>query len=329
MNARRLRKRLWLVAVMALLICLAACHKHEMVQATCTAAATCVECGETEGEPLGHTWKEATCIEAKICSVCGGQEGSPLGHTWKEATCEQPKTCSVCSAAEGKALGHSWEAASCKAPKTCKVCSATEGTVTDHSWALATCTVPKTCKVCAVTEGTVSEHNWVEATLEKARHCTLCGITEGEPMTLAEFEDKLKTLPMYVESTRYIVQDEKYKSLYPDMLSAVIKNQSGTSVKNAVIAFVAWDSNGFPVKIYGKTDFSGAYAKLCNYGDVNMVDGATFGDNKGMSINYSKCKNIATFKAIVVQYTDFDGKTWNNPLYDTWRGIYENKVLKQ
>jgi cell division protein FtsB len=149
-----------------------------------------------------------------------------------------------------------------------------------------------------------------------------------ETMTSSELEAKLLEQPMYVVSTDYLIQSEEYKSLYPDMLSAVIKNNSGSDVKNAVIAFVAWDENSFPVKIVGQFDFDeGSYVKTVDFGDVNMVDGSTYGEDMGMSLN-EKCDNIKTIKAITMQYTDFDGNTWENPYYNTWVDMYEDKQLK-
>lgn len=50
-----------------------------------------------------HTFAEATCTTAKICE-CGEIEGEPLGHTWVDATTENPKTCSFCGLTEGEAL---------------------------------------------------------------------------------------------------------------------------------------------------------------------------------------------------------------------------------
>lgn len=56
-------------------------HQHEWVEATCTEPRTCAECGETEGEPLGHTpgeWEStnydyvsATYLSVQRCTVCG------------------------------------------------------------------------------------------------------------------------------------------------------------------------------------------------------------------------------------------------------------------
>ena len=68
---------LLLVAAMALTLC--ACgHEHIWTPATCTEPKTCAECGETEGEALGHVFKDATHFAAPECAVCGAVEGEPL-----------------------------------------------------------------------------------------------------------------------------------------------------------------------------------------------------------------------------------------------------------
>ena len=72
-------------------------------------------------------WYAATCETPKTCAECGETEGEALGHSWVEAGCETPKTCSVCKLTEGEALGHSWEDATTEAPKTCVACGLTEG----------------------------------------------------------------------------------------------------------------------------------------------------------------------------------------------------------
>ena len=51
-------------------------HTHIWTDATCTLAKTCSECGETEGEPLGHTLSEATYFAPAACTVCGETEGN-------------------------------------------------------------------------------------------------------------------------------------------------------------------------------------------------------------------------------------------------------------
>ena len=70
---------------------------------------TCSECGETEGEALGHSWAEVTCAAPKTCKNCGLTEGEALEHTWTEANFQSAKTCTVCAAAEGEPLPADFE----------------------------------------------------------------------------------------------------------------------------------------------------------------------------------------------------------------------------
>ena len=99
-----------------LLICvlfLTGCkHEHKWVEADCVNPATCADCGETKGEPLGHTWKPATCTTVTTCSFCGETYGEPLEHTasaWEivesdvvNATCIYMRTCVGCGCTLGE-----------------------------------------------------------------------------------------------------------------------------------------------------------------------------------------------------------------------------------
>lgn len=124
-------KKTYMLIVLTLVFALAlsACGcKHETwVDADCVTPKTCAECGETEGEALGHAWADATCDAPKTCSACGLTEGEALGHTWADATCETAKTCETCGLTDGEALGHDWQDATTELPKTCTTCGATEG----------------------------------------------------------------------------------------------------------------------------------------------------------------------------------------------------------
>ena len=160
---------------------------------------------------------------------------------------------------------------------------------------------------------------------------TANGLTASCRINVVDFNDEtlssiMKTQPLYVSSTKYIIQDSRYKSLYPDLLSAVIYNNSDVAIRNAIVAYVAWDSNNLPVKIKGSIDFSdGSYIKLCDFSDINLTSGKTYGTNKGLAID-EDC-NIKTFKACVVSYEDFNGNTWENPYYEDWKATYENTIL--
>lgn len=103
------------------------CLKHKYLEPSCTEPATCIKCGETEGEKLPHTWIEGNCTEAKHCSVCGITEGQPLGHKFSESTCTEDAKCLTCGAIGEKAKGHDFKEADYVNPKTCKSCGLTEG----------------------------------------------------------------------------------------------------------------------------------------------------------------------------------------------------------
>ncbi len=147
---------------------------------------------------------------------------------------------------------------------------------------------------------------------------------EVKELSVSEFDELLAGLPVSVVKTEYIVQDEQYKSLYPDMLGTVIQNNTDSDIKDAVLAIVAWDSNQLPVKLEGNMDFSGGdYFKKVNYNDINLVGGSTFGENSGFSINES-CK-VESFKTMILSFETFDGDKWKNPYEDSFRAAYEGK----
>lgn len=148
-----------------------------------------------------------------------------------------------------------------------------------------------------------------------------------QTMSIDEFENLLATQPLFVSRTKYVVQDEQYKTLYPDMLQAILQSNTTEDIKDALVAFVAWDSNNLPVKIKGNIDFSsGSYIKEVKYSDINLVNGETYGENSGFSLDENN--GIATFKAIVVSYETFDGNTWENPYYEDFCSRYEGQKLK-
>ncbi len=49
-----------------------------------------------------HSWNEATCQEPKTCVLCGETDGEPLGHDLTAANYQQPETCARC----GKSFGN-------------------------------------------------------------------------------------------------------------------------------------------------------------------------------------------------------------------------------
>jgi len=81
-----MKKRLTLIVlVLVCALALSACGcKHETWnEASCETPRTCADCGETEGEALGHTWAAATCETAKTCETCGKTEGGRAIPGWR------------------------------------------------------------------------------------------------------------------------------------------------------------------------------------------------------------------------------------------------------
>lgn len=140
-------------------------------------------------------------------------------------------------------------------------------------------------------------------------------------------KNRLSSQPLTVVSTKYVVQDSRYKALYPDMLQAVIQNNTKKDIKNAVIAFVAWDANKLPVKIKASGFETGeaTYIRACDYNDINLIPGAKFGNNCGFEVD-ENC-GIKYLKAIVLSYETFDGEEWENPLFEEWGELYAGKRL--
>lgn len=162
----------------------------------------------------------------------------------------------------------------------------------------------------------------------KAAYPVQNGSSKSTPEAGERTEEELLALlaeqPLAVIQTEYLVQSDEWKTIYPDMLSAILQNHSDEAIQNAVVAFVAWDKNDLPVKIEGQFDFmGGSYIKEVRYDEINLIPGETFGENKGYSL--AEDTTIATFKAIVVSYDPFEGVTWKNPYYEDFRKLYEGK----
>ena len=151
--------------------------------------------------------------------------------------------------------------------------------------------------------------------------------TTKKTLTKTELDAELAKQELKIVSQKYKEQSSDNKILYPDMLQVTLQNDTKHEIKNAVVAFVAWDKNNLPVKIVGQHDYNdGTYIKEVNYSDINLIPGAKFGSNGGFSLD-KDCNNIKSFKAIVVSYESFDGETWENPYYEQWRELYEGQKI--
>lgn len=149
-------------------------------------------------------------------------------------------------------------------------------------------------------------------------------------LTADELAEETEAQPLYVSDTEYIDSSDLRYSSY-SMLQAVLYNNSDVPIKSVVIAFVAWDQNGLPIRIEKYSSSSSAsYFSKVNYAAINLMPGETYtgkdGDTySGMQIDGNL--DISHLKAIVVSYEDFDGNSWDNPLILDFKHLYEEKRL--
>ena len=165
-----------LLLVLCVLAAVGCAHTHEWQGASCETAFHCTVCGETSGEPLGHTWVEGTrCTDDTVCSTCGAtKENTGGAHRWLERDCEQPKRCSDCGATEGEPQGHFWRNATCELPQRCDRCGLTKGEPRGHRPTKATCTQKSVCSSCDAVLALARGHDWAGATCTQGARCTVC-----------------------------------------------------------------------------------------------------------------------------------------------------------
>ena len=207
---------------------------HSWVDATCTEPVTCLSCGLTDGDPLGHdyeiTYREPTCTEEggtyHICGNCGDsfvEDAVPAtGHDWQEASCAAPETCRNCDETRGDPLPHDYEDSvtppTCTEDgytlHTCRVCgySSTDNYVeaTGHSWVAATCTVPDTCSVCGATQGEPLGHDYQNG------ECTRCH--EEEP----EMDGVIRLAGANRYATGFAIANQLKENMGVDRFEAVV-----------------------------------------------------------------------------------------------------------
>ena len=66
---------LFVVLIMALTGC---CFHKEWSDPTCETPKTCIKCGETEGQPLGHIWQPRNTEVPETCSRCAATRGERI-----------------------------------------------------------------------------------------------------------------------------------------------------------------------------------------------------------------------------------------------------------
>ncbi|MBE5764759.1 MAG: hypothetical protein E7339_04050 [Clostridiales bacterium] len=164
--------------------------EHEWVDATCTAPRTCLTCGETKGEPLGHSWDQEVCGTAKNCTVCGEVEAFDhvvVVDAKVDATCEEDgltegSHCSICNTVIVAqevipALGHNFVYTSNEDGTHVVTCLNDEAhnCVANCSKEGATCTEDAACDYCNYIFRLQTEHQWGEGVITTHATCTESG----------------------------------------------------------------------------------------------------------------------------------------------------------
>ena len=138
-------------------------------------------------------------------------------------------------------------------------------------------------------------------------------------------ESKKQEIEQYKNNQEVVVlSSKKYQEWYSSSLSGIqviVKNNTQKVVKSYTISILAYDSNGFPLKI----DYSG-YEKLCSCEGANIQPGDTHGKDNYCSIYYEKDK-IASSIACIKEVEYYDGTRWENPYYEHWIEQYKEKPL--
>ena len=156
-----------------------------------------------------------------------------------------------------------------------------------------------------------------------------------QTVTAEEFDELLLTMPLAVTEKELIInkKSDEGESLdgqapeeptSPDMLKFVVRNNTDTDIKNMSVAFVGWNENGEPVRFGPASETRGReYLNVAYFAGVNMTSGGMFGE--GNEFLLSEWHEISTFKAIVKDFETFDGDSWENPYFEQFCELYEEK----
>lgn len=148
-------------------------------------------------------------------------------------------------------------------------------------------------------------------------------------LTVEEFDEAVRTQPLFVDSTRFL-PPEHFRLSTDSMLQAILFNNSDMPIRNARVAFVAWDANRLPVRIDTRFGIGTAqYVVNLNYDAINLMPfdfftGVSGNSYSGLRVNNT---NIVHLRAFVVSFEDFDNNKWENPLLLDFNHLFEGRIL--
>lgn len=150
---------------------------------------------------------------------------------------------------------------------------------------------------------------------------------DSKTLDIMALKENALDFPLEIIDYDILVQDEEFKSLYPDLYRVIVKNNSEVDIKEYEVALLGWDDNDLPVKIKGDIDFSdGTYVQKLIASDVNLIPGATYGEDSGMGLD----KNISlkTLQPVIISFTDFEDNTIKNENAEPFIKAIEGKKIK-
>lgn len=136
-----------------------------------------------------------------------------------------------------------------------------------------------------------------------------------------------EVLPLDIVAIGHVTQPED--SYADDFLFVDLQNNTESPIKDAVIAFAAWDNNNLPILIEPARSYDAErYIQKVDYTGINLMGGTVCGHEQGGLAITDECSSkITTVKAIVVSYETFDGVVWENTNFDAFCTLYEGQVL--
>ena len=145
-----------------------------------------------------------------------------------------------------------------------------------------------------------------------------------QSVTEEGFDKLLETLPLAVTKTEYVkASGEDGKT---DYISVVLKNNTDADIKEASVAFVAWDENGLPVTFMPKDELGGEkYLNVSEFKQINMIGEETIVKEEGLVL--PEGHRVFSCKAIAVRFETFDGEVWENPYFEQFGNIYGGKAI--
>ncbi|KAB2952169.1 zinc ribbon domain-containing protein [Heliorestis acidaminivorans] len=108
--------------------------------------------------------------------------------------------------------------------------------------------------------------------------------------------------------------------LHDEMAEVIVKNTTNKVVKKYEVGYMAYDKNGYPIKVGWLTP---EYLKI-GLAEANIQPNQTYGRNSGWQL---RNKNANKILAVVKYVEYYDGSVWNNPYYRLWVEKYKEKPL--